>query len=131
MTEINKNIIITRKDLEDSEKYKYEVDRYGQFLFPNWVLNLGLSEDPLYIYIEMLSRLLTLSIKNNWIDKDDKVYIYYSNKELEKNLNRNDIFFNSEQEITKNIIFLIEKGLILKEEMTGEKNKYYLNRIKF
>lgn len=131
MSEINKNIIITRKDLEDGEKYKYEVDRYGQFLFPNWVLNLGLSEDPLYIYIEMLSRLLTLSIKNNWVDKDDKVYIYYSNKELEKNLNRNDIFFNSEQEITKKIFFLIEKGLILKEEMTGEKNKYYLNRIKF
>lgn len=131
MSEINKNIIITREDLEDGEKYKYEVDRYGQFLFPNWVLNLGLSESPLYIYIEMLSRLLTLSIKNNWIDKDDKVYIYYSNKELEKNLNRNDIFFNSEQEITKKIFFLIEKGLILKEEMTGEKNKYYLNRIKF
>lgn len=127
MLEINKNIIITKKDLEEDAKYRYEVDRYGQFLFPNWVLNLGLLDNSLYIYIEMLSRLLTLSIKNNWIDKDGKVYIYYSNEELERNLSKNDIIFNSEEDIRKNIIFLIDSGLILKEEI----NKYYFNHIKF
>ena len=127
MLEINKNIIIAKKDLEEDAKYKYEVDRYGQFLFPNWVLNLGLIDNPLYIYIEMLTRLLTLSIKNNWIDKDSNVYIYYSNEELERNLSKNDIIFKSEEDIRKNIIFLIDKGLILKEEI----NKYYFNHIKF
>lgn len=131
MLEINKNIIITKKDLEKNAEYKYEVDRYGQFLFPKWLFNLGLLENPLYLYIEMFSRLLTMSIKNNWVEKDDKVYIYYSNKELEKNLSGNDTFFNSEEDIKKNIIFLIDKGFIIKEETIGEKNKYYFNRIKF
>ena len=127
MWKINENIIITKKNLEEDNQYLYEVDRYGQFLFPSWVLKLGLIDNSLYVYIEMLHKLLSLSIKNNWVDKDDKVYIHYESEELKKKLIKNNIIFNSEEGIDKNLDLLIDKGFILKEET----NKYYFRHITF
>lgn len=127
MREINKNLIITKKDLEEDNKYIYEVDRYGQFLFPNWVLELGLTDSPLYVYIEMLNKLLSSSIKNNWIDKGNKVYIYYDSKELQKNLIKNNTIFKPGENIDKILDLLTDRGFVLKEKT----NKYYFRHIEF
>ncbi|UUV18375.1 replication initiator protein A [Fusobacteria bacterium ZRK30] len=127
MWKINKNLIITKKDLEEDNKYIYEVDRYGQFLFPSWVLKLDLTDNALYVYIEILNRLLSLSIKNNWIDKDDKAYIYYDGEELQKKLIGNNIIFKPEEDIGKILDLLINRGFILREKT----NKYYFRHIKF
>ncbi|WP_028856028.1 replication initiator protein A [Psychrilyobacter atlanticus] len=127
MWKIDKNLIITKKDLEEDNKYIYEVDRYGQFLFPNWVLKLGLIDNSLYVYIEMLHKLLSSSIKNNWVDKDNKVFIYYDNEELKKNLIENNITFNPEEDLDNILNLLIDREFILKEET----NKYYFRHITF
>ena len=129
MVEINENILITKKNLEGDEIYRCEVDRYGQFLFPKWILEIGLVGDPLYVYIEMIERLETLSIKNNWVDSDGKVYILYGNEEMEETLNKDKILLNSKNDIKQSINFLLGKKFILKKEAIDEENKYFFKAI--
>ncbi len=71
-------------------------------------------------YILMYDR-LRISSKNNWIDKDDNVYIKYSYDEIMKDLN-----CNSKTTVSNNIKELEKLGLIAKIKKFSSSNIYYL-----
>lgn len=115
--------IVTEDILKENKKYKYEVDKYGRFLFPSWILDLGLFDDSLYIYIEMLAKLINSSIKEGWIDNNHNAYIYYTKEELKKDLEKKDIIFKSEENFNKSLKILFNRNFIVADK--SKLDKYY------
>ena len=72
-------------------KYYYsdDVERYSFYRIPKQLFTLepfkGLSSDAKILYALMLDR-VSLSLKNNWIDDDKRVYIYFSVEDVMEQL---------------------------------------------
>lgn len=68
-----------------SESKQFSFYRMPKVLFTEEYFK-GLSSDAKILYGLLLDR-ISLSIKNNWIDKDNRVYIIYTNAEVMKTMN--------------------------------------------
>lgn len=66
-----------------------DVERYSFYRISKQLFTLepfkGLSSDAKILYVLMLDR-VSLSLKNNWIDDDKRVYIYFSAEDLMEQL---------------------------------------------
>lgn len=56
------------------------------YQFPKWLFTLDISSDSKLLYMLLLDR-YKLSLKNNFIDENNRVYIFYSRDSVEKELN--------------------------------------------
>lgn len=88
--------------------FRSEVEKFQYFQFPKWLLRepySSLSSDAKIIYTVLFDR-LSLSLKSEWFDSEGKVYVYYTNKELAKDLQR------SEKTVIKAKKELFDMGLL-------------------
>ena len=105
---------ITPTDLENISFY--QLPKWLMEMFTHNIIGVG----GFKTYILMYDR-LRISSKNNWIDKDDNVYIKYSYDEIMKDLN-----CNSKTTVSTNIKELEKLGLIAKIKKFSSSNIYYL-----
>lgn len=105
---------ITPTDLENISFY--QLPKWLMEMFTHNIIGVG----GFKTYILMYDR-LRISSKNNWIDKDDNVYIKYSYDEIMKDLN-----CNSKTTVSNNIKELEKLGLIAKIKKFSSSNIYYL-----
>ena len=95
-----------------------------QELFENDYYNKKLCSDSKILYGIILNR-LTLSNKNNWIDKDGKVYLIFTREEVMKKLN---ISKNTATKVFKEL----EETELIKEKKQGlgKPNLIYVGKVK-
>ena len=105
---------ITPSDLENISFY--QLPKWLMEMFTHNIIGVG----GFKTYILMYDR-LRISSKNNWIDKDDNVYIKYSYDEIMKDLN-----CSSRTTVSNNIKELEKLGLIAKIKKFSSSNIYYL-----
>lgn len=78
----------------------------------------SLSPTAILLYGILLDR-LTLSIKNNWIDKNENVYLIFTRKEIQKLLHISD------KTCTKVFYELVDAKLLLEKGQGKAKSKFW------
>ena len=92
-------------------------------LFENPLYKDKLSSDSKILYGFLLNRLL-LSAKNNWVDKDENIYLIFTRKEVQERLNLCD------KTVTKAFKQLSECNLISEKKQGATKpNLIYVGKI--
>ena len=70
--------------------YGYEAEQYAFYRIPKLLMTderfKGLSSDAKLLYGLMLDR-MSLSVKNGWVDEENRVYIYFPNQTVTEFLN--------------------------------------------
>lgn len=70
--------------------YGHEAEQYAFYRIPKLLMTderfKGLSSDAKLLYGMMLDR-MSLSIKNGWVDEENRVYIYFPNQTVTEFLN--------------------------------------------
>ena len=88
--------------------------------YPRFLLNSDLSETARLIYILLLDR-ARLSLKNDWVDEQGKVYVFYTIRELAEDCHR------SEMTVKNALTDLQSHGLIRRQQQGGRTaNKIYV-----
>ena len=94
-----------------------------QELFVNQLYKEKLNSDSKILYVFLLDR-LSLSQKNHWIDKENKVYLIFTRKEVQEKLCLSD------KTVTKALKQLTEVKLIKeKRQGLGKPNLIYVGKI--
>lgn len=103
------------KFINQKEIYQYKFYMIPKELFVNKRYT-SLSPDAILLYGILLDR-LTLSIKNNWIDKNGNVYLIFTRKEIQKLLHISD------KTCTKVFKELVDAKLLLEKSQGKAKPK--------
>jgi DNA-binding MarR family transcriptional regulator len=113
---MNKRVRYTVNDLLKNNYYQIP-----KFLFEGEFKNLSNNSRVLY---SLLKDRHNLSIKNNWVNKKNEVYLIYTRKDMEEMLGLAD------KTVKKVVDELINLGLIEEERIGFNKpNRIYLNKI--
>jgi len=118
--------IITLNYFYGSEAEQFSFYRVPKLLFTDDYFS-NISTDSKILYSILLDR-MSLSIKNRWVDKDNRVYIIYTIEEVKETMNcgeRKAIYLMSELD-TKKGIGLIEK----KQQGLGKPNLIYVKNFR-
>ena len=79
--------------MEFNYYYGTQADQYTFLRIPKNIITdktfVGLSLPAKLLYGLLLDR-LSISIKNNWVDKDGNIYLIFSRKEAQEKLNLSD-----------------------------------------
>lgn len=103
------------KFINQKEIYQYKFYMIPKELFVN-ERYISLSPAAILLYGILLDR-LTLSIKNNWIDKNGNVYLIFTRKEIQKLLHISD------KTCTKVFKELVDAKLLLEKSQGKAKPK--------
>lgn len=93
------------------------------YKFPKWLLDMkNVSNNAKILYMLLWDR-LDLSIKNNWIDEEGNVFIYFTIKDICQKLkisNKSAVKYKKE---------LFEVGLIHEKKQMNQSSKIYLDSV--
>ena len=125
--------VLPRKEanLKEIEYYKINEalsNRYYQIpqeLFESPLYKDNLNSDSKILYAFLLDR-LSLSIKNHWVDKEDRIYLIFTREEVQEKLNLSD------KTVTKAFKQLNDSGLVEeKRQGLGKPNLIYVGKIQY
>ena len=115
--------------MKEIEYYKINEalsNRYYQVpqeLFESPLYKENLNSDSKILYAFLLDR-LSLSIKNHWVDKEDRIYLIFTREEVQEKLNLSD------KTVTKAFKQLNDSGLVEeKRQSFGKPNLIYVGKI--
>ncbi|MGF0040709.1 replication initiator protein A [Peptoniphilaceae bacterium SGI.131] len=98
---------------------KYEKLRNTFYIFPKWLNCIDVSANTKIVYMFLLDR-YNLSVKNNWVDDEGNIYLYFSYDSLAKITN------TSKVTIVRAMKELEEKELLIKKRQLNKPNRIYL-----
>ena len=116
MTDKNNLIYYTSEMIENTIYYQ----------FPKWLIGVeGMSNNCRVLYMMLLDR-CKLSLKNKWVDKENRVYSYFSKESASKMMGV------SVSTCYKSFKELIERGFIEQiRQGQGRNNKIYLKQVNY
>ena len=110
---------------KSNETLEHKYYQIPQELFESPLYKDNLNSDSKILYAFLLDR-LSLSIKNHWVDKEDRIYLIFTREEVQEKLNLSD------KTVTKAFKQLNDSGLVEeKRQGLGKPNLIYVGKIQY